>query len=248
MITIRARAWGLTVVSLVLLATAMGGASGAVGPPDGLVGGPARLAADAGTGILVSEVVTGGQAASDEFVELYNASTVIVDLTGLELVYASASGATISRKVVWTSPTQVSPGHHLLIANGAGTYAATADAVYSGASRRRAARSPSDPSVPRRSTRSAGVMPRGHSWRAARALLRRPLPASSDFPAARSGTARIRMTTRPTRGSSRRRWRRGWPTRRRPGRLRIPARERRASRSPRRECCLLGRRWRSSPV
>lgn len=132
MITIRARAWGLTVVSLVLLATAMGGASGAVGPPDGLVGGPARLAADAGTGILVSEVVTGGQGASDEFVELYNASTVIVDLTGLELVYASASGATISRKVVWTSPTQVSPGHHLLIANGAGTYAATADAVYSG--------------------------------------------------------------------------------------------------------------------
>ena len=36
------------------------------------------------TGLLVSEVVTGGTSASDEFVEIYNASDGAIDLAGLE--------------------------------------------------------------------------------------------------------------------------------------------------------------------
>src|SRR3712207_1156608 len=68
----------------------------------------------ASTSLLVSEVVTGGASASDEYVEIYNASSAPADLGGLELVYATASGSTVSRKQTWTSLTL--GGHrHLLI-------------------------------------------------------------------------------------------------------------------------------------
>ena len=83
------------------------------------------------TGLLVSEVVTGGASASDEFVELYNASASALDLGGLELVYVTASGSTVTRKQTWTQ--QIVPAHrHLLIANAAGTWAAGADGTYTG--------------------------------------------------------------------------------------------------------------------
>src|SRR5688500_13714116 len=48
-------------------------------------------------GLLVSEVVTGGASASDEFVEIYNASLDSLDLGGLELVYVTSSGSTVTR-------------------------------------------------------------------------------------------------------------------------------------------------------
>ena len=44
------------------------------------------------TGLLVSEVVTGGASASDEFVEIYNAVGAAIDLGGLELVYVTSTG------------------------------------------------------------------------------------------------------------------------------------------------------------
>lgn len=83
------------------------------------------------TGLLVSEVVTGGVSASDEFVEIYNASSQTVDLAGLEIVYATSTGSTVTRKHSWTSFPLA--GHaHLLLANSAGVFAAGADGLYSG--------------------------------------------------------------------------------------------------------------------
>ena len=51
--------------------------------------------------LLISEVVTGGASASDEFVEIYNPTAGVLPLEGLELVYVSASGATVSRRAAW---------------------------------------------------------------------------------------------------------------------------------------------------
>ena len=82
--------------------------------------------------LLVSEVVTGGASASDEFAELTNAGGTAIDLTGHELVYVTSSGGTVTRKAAWATATILGPGAHLLVANASGTYAAVADATYSG--------------------------------------------------------------------------------------------------------------------
>ena len=83
------------------------------------------------TGLLVSEVVTGGTSASDEFIEIYNASANTLDLSGLELVYATATGTTVTRKQSWLS-VPVPSHHHVLLANSSGRWATGADGVYSG--------------------------------------------------------------------------------------------------------------------
>ena len=83
-------------------------------------------------GLVVAEVVTGGASASDEYVELANAGTVPVDLAGLEVVYVTSSGATVTRKAAWTASLLVEPGRRVLLANALGIYAAMADATYSG--------------------------------------------------------------------------------------------------------------------
>jgi len=81
--------------------------------------------------VLVSEVMTGGSSASDEFAEITNAGSVPIDLTGHELVYVTSTGSTVTRKAAWSTPTILEPGRHLLVANVSGTYAAIADATYS---------------------------------------------------------------------------------------------------------------------
>jgi len=81
--------------------------------------------------LVVSEVATGGTSASDEFVELYNPASISLPTEGLELIYVTASGATITRKALWTAGSpEVAPGAHVLIANEAGLYAALADLTY----------------------------------------------------------------------------------------------------------------------
>ncbi len=83
------------------------------------------------SGLLVAEVVTGADSASDEFVEIYNAASADLDLAGTELVYVTASGSTVTRKQTWTG--LPIPAHrHLLLANSAGRWAAGADGLYSG--------------------------------------------------------------------------------------------------------------------
>src|SRR5450759_536 len=84
------------------------------------------------TGLLIAEVVTGGASASDEYVEITNAGAVPADLAGMELAYVTSSGSTVTRKATWSELTLLATEQHLLVANVLGSYAATADATYSG--------------------------------------------------------------------------------------------------------------------
>src|SRR5687767_5752139 len=99
-----------------------------------LSGGIARAAEVAWppSTLVLSEIQTGGASASDEFVEIANQGATPIDLIGLELVYATSSGSTVTRKATWTASTILTPGRRLLVANSAGSYGAVGDAVYSG--------------------------------------------------------------------------------------------------------------------
>jgi len=95
------------------------------------VAGGASGASGALAYLVVSELVTGGISASDEFVEIYNPSVDPLPLEGLELIYVSASGATVTRKAAWAAGAPLVPsGAHWLIANSAGLYAPMADTTY----------------------------------------------------------------------------------------------------------------------
>ncbi|MEO8245874.1 MAG: hypothetical protein ABI622_02020 [Chloroflexota bacterium] len=91
---------------------------------------PAALAAADGH-LVISELQTGGTGASDEFVELYNPTDAALPLEGLELVYVTASGGTLTRKASWAlgAPSVVA-GAHVLVSNEAGIYAAVGDLTY----------------------------------------------------------------------------------------------------------------------
>lgn len=82
--------------------------------------------------LLVSEIQSGGTSASDEFAEITNVGAGPVDLTGLEIVYVTSSGSTVTRKASWPTSLVLEPGRHLFIANSLGIYAGLADATYSG--------------------------------------------------------------------------------------------------------------------
>ena len=81
--------------------------------------------------LVVSEVQTGGASASDEFVEIANQGGAAADLLGLEVVYATSSGSTVTRKATWATTFVLDPGRRVLIANGSGTFAGMADVTYS---------------------------------------------------------------------------------------------------------------------
>ncbi|HET9082774.1 MAG TPA: lamin tail domain-containing protein, partial [Candidatus Limnocylindrales bacterium] len=82
--------------------------------------------------LVVSELQTGGSSASDEFVEIANQGGAPVDLIGLEVVYATSSGSTVTRKATWTASTVLLPGRRILIVNSVGSYVAMGDATYTG--------------------------------------------------------------------------------------------------------------------
>ncbi|TAL09695.1 MAG: lamin tail domain-containing protein, partial [Chloroflexota bacterium] len=82
--------------------------------------------------LVMSEVQTGGASASDEFAEIANVGPIGVDLNGLELVYVTSTGGTVTRKASWSAPLILGPGRHLLIANSSGVFGSVADSVYSG--------------------------------------------------------------------------------------------------------------------
>ncbi|HEY8170983.1 MAG TPA: hypothetical protein VIH24_07790 [Candidatus Limnocylindria bacterium] len=97
--------------------------------PFGLAPGAAAVAPP--DHLVISEVVTGGASASDELIELYNPTSGPLPLEGLELIYASASGVTISRRAAWeVGGPEVPAGGHVLVANQAGLFAPIADATY----------------------------------------------------------------------------------------------------------------------
>ena len=125
----RARRAGLS--ALIALVILIAGIAPAQPDPEARV----RLLADVSwppSTLVVSEVQTGGTSASDEFVEVANQGPGAVDLGGLELVYVTASGTTITRKATWTSPAILDPGRRTLVVNGAGVFVSIGDATYTG--------------------------------------------------------------------------------------------------------------------
>src|ERR1700675_797712 len=133
----RAGPWALPLaMTLTVLAAPLTDAAARRPDPPAPAGGPmvasVALVAWPVSTLDVSEVQTGGASASDEFAEVYNGGSLAVDLAGLELVYATSTGSTVTRKATWTISTVLDPGRHLLIANAAGIYAAIADSTYSG--------------------------------------------------------------------------------------------------------------------
>ncbi len=121
----RARRAGITalVTAFVLIS---------VGMPAGASTATAAAVSWPVSSLLVSEVQTGGPSASDEFVEIANQGAGPVDLVGLELVYATSSGSTVTRKASWDGSVLLEPGRRVLVVNGAGSYAGVGDLVYSG--------------------------------------------------------------------------------------------------------------------
>jgi hypothetical protein len=121
---VRVRRGANALVALVVLCLAGG-------PAAALVARAASVPWPVAT-LVVSEVQTGGGSASDEFVEIANQGTGPVDLVGLEVVYATSSGSTVTRKATWAGSTVLDPGKRVLIVNGAGSFIALGDVAYSG--------------------------------------------------------------------------------------------------------------------
>ncbi len=82
-------------------------------------------------GLVVGEVVTGGAKGADEYIELFNAAGSHRSLSGLELVYVSASGKSVTRKKVFADG-RVEAGARVLLANADGAFAGLADHTYNG--------------------------------------------------------------------------------------------------------------------
>ncbi|MEA2621029.1 MAG: uncharacterized protein QOC97_1802, partial [Chloroflexota bacterium] len=120
----RARRAGITALIVVAMVAAIGDPDGSPALAGAVSWPPSTL--------VVSEVQTGGASASDEFVEIANQGSDPVDLQGLEAVYATSSGSTITRKGTWSVSTVLDPGRRILLANASGSYASIADATYSG--------------------------------------------------------------------------------------------------------------------
>jgi uncharacterized protein YdeI (BOF family) len=128
------RVRGLVAVSS-LLAILLAGMHSALAfhDPIGFASAELSEANEAVSHLLVSEVMTGGVSASDEFIELYNPTAGSLPLEGLEIVYVTASGGTITRKASWAAGAAgLNAGAHLLLANAAGIFAYAADITYAG--------------------------------------------------------------------------------------------------------------------
>ncbi|HEX2221968.1 MAG TPA: hypothetical protein VHK06_05535, partial [Candidatus Limnocylindria bacterium] len=83
----------MCVATLLLLTTVAPALAG----PRARLGAESNAEDEAGH-LVVSEVMTGGGSASDEFVEIYNPTLLPLPLEGLELIYVTASGTTLTRR------------------------------------------------------------------------------------------------------------------------------------------------------
>ena len=109
----RARRAGTTALVIALVLISVGLPAGPGHARAAAVGWPVST-------LLVSEVQTGGASASDEFVEIANQGTGPVDLIGLELVYATSSGSTVTRKASWSGSFVLEAGRRVLVVNARG--------------------------------------------------------------------------------------------------------------------------------
>lgn len=122
----------VAVIAALFVGVSISGAVAAAVGPAGLTPGPLAAVAWPPSTLLVSELQTGGTSASDEFAEITNVGATAVDLAGLEVVYVTSTGGTVTRKASWPSTQLLQPGRHLLIANTSGIFASLADLTYSG--------------------------------------------------------------------------------------------------------------------
>jgi hypothetical protein len=91
----RSGSWGFPLLSAVLVLLAASGALAVERPPAARThAATTEVSWPPSLDLVIGEVVTGGASASDEYVEIYNRGSLTVDLGGLELVYATATGST----------------------------------------------------------------------------------------------------------------------------------------------------------
>ncbi|MGH2477815.1 MAG: lamin tail domain-containing protein, partial [Candidatus Limnocylindrales bacterium] len=124
----RVRRAGSTALTFVL-ALGWSGIPAVGGPWSAAVADAASIAWPTST-LVISEVQTGGAGASDEFVEIANQGTAPVDLVGLEVVYATSSGSTVTRKATWADSLILTAGRRVLVVNGAGALVGLGDLAY----------------------------------------------------------------------------------------------------------------------
>ncbi len=85
-----------------------------------------------GAALRVNEVMTGNVgAASDEFVEVFNAGTTAVDAGGFKVVYRSASGSSDTTLATVPAGTTIAPGAFYLLGGSAYAGSHTADQSFS---------------------------------------------------------------------------------------------------------------------
>jgi len=81
--------------------------------------------------LLLSEILTGGTTAVDEYVRIEASGTLPIDLDDIELVYVSASGLTTRRLVSLTTAGRLMPGDSLLLAHSLGQFSASTQLTWS---------------------------------------------------------------------------------------------------------------------
>lgn len=81
--------------------------------------------------LLLSEILTGGTTAVDEYVRIEASGTLPIDLYDIELVYVSASGLTTRRLVSLTAAGRLTPGDSLLLAHSLGQFSAATQLTWS---------------------------------------------------------------------------------------------------------------------
>ena len=185
-----ARARTAAVAALVLILALGATALAAPGVPPAVVSAQAVVAWPPSTGLVIAEIVTGGASASDEYVELANASSAAIDLAGLEVAYVTSTGGTVTRKATWpatlaaragTAPADRELERHLRRRGRCDVLGRVrGDRWRAGRAARRR---------PGRSTRSGGATRRARSSRGPRRRRRRPGARSSGGPAAPAATS-----------------------------------------------------------
>ena len=81
--------------------------------------------------LLIVEVLTGASSASDEYVQIEAQGTGGAALSGLEVIYRSASGITTRRLASLATMPQLSFGERLMLANAVGSFAGQAQLTWS---------------------------------------------------------------------------------------------------------------------
>jgi len=92
---------------------------------------PNAVRGEEGAPLLLSEILTGGVNAVDEYIRVEASGALPLDLRDIELVYISASGLTTRRLVSFTTVSTLMPGESLLLAHASGQFSAAAQLTWS---------------------------------------------------------------------------------------------------------------------